>query len=212
MWRPAQEPHTLQIQGLNDKQFPIVDSIIRFGKYDWRVLDVQGDKALILSDRIIETRKYHEKLEPVTWELSSIRRYLNEEFYNAFNQDEQAKIVPLKIYNYENPWFATDSGGDTTDYIFLLSVDGVVKYFGDSRQLRSRNANTKYFIDDHFNGARRAVDTDGNAISWWLRTAGNNTNFAVNVTKDGRVAVGGDFVNRNLAPGGGVRPALWLKL
>ena len=33
---------------------------IRFGRYDWRVLDIQNDMALIITDEIIEQRVYHD--------------------------------------------------------------------------------------------------------------------------------------------------------
>lgn len=32
---------------------------IRFGKYDWYVLDEQDDRALIITEKVIEKRPYH---------------------------------------------------------------------------------------------------------------------------------------------------------
>ena len=34
---------------------------IKFGKYDWYVLDKQNDKMLIITEKVIEKRAYHNK-------------------------------------------------------------------------------------------------------------------------------------------------------
>jgi len=210
MWRPAQEPNSVLSclkQISVHQKYPMIDSIMRLGKYDWRILDVQDDKALLLCDNVIESGKFHERYEAVTWENSSLRKYLNEDFYNTFNTKEQSKIILMPISNYTNPWFGTSCGGETQDNIFLLSVDCVVKYFGDSKQLRNKNENSKYYINDHFNDSRKAVDTNGIASYWWLRTSGNLPELAVFVTADGRIAMSGDFVNRSNDFSVGVRSA-----
>jgi hypothetical protein len=66
-----------------------VGDIVRFGDYDWRVLDVQDDKALLLSEKIIEMREYNYDLVDITWETCTLRKYLNESFYNSFNVDDK---------------------------------------------------------------------------------------------------------------------------
>ncbi|MCL2399049.1 MAG: GNAT family N-acetyltransferase [Defluviitaleaceae bacterium] len=214
LWRPAPE----QAQALHahetdhDDIYSVVGSLIKFGRYDWRVLDIHDNTALIISDKVIELRKYHDRCESVTWSNCTIRQYLNEDFYDTFDNAEKSRIVETRIYNYNNPWFGTSGGDDTIDKIFLLCVDEVTKYFGDSRQLRGGNPNTNYFIDDNFNNTRKALDTVASPSRWWLRTPGNLPHFVASVTTDGRVAVSGDFVNRSDAFSVGIRPALWLKI
>ena len=215
MWRPAQEPDSIfaSLKQVNITQkYPLLDSIMRFGKFDWRVLDVQDDKMLLLCDTVIESGKFNELYEAITWENSSLRKYLNGDFYNTFSLEEKSKILRLPISNYPNQWFGTSSGGETKDYVFLLGVDGVVKYFGDSKQLRSKNTNSYYYINDHFNDARRAVDRNGTLSCWWLRTSGNLPELATFVTADGRISMGGDFVNRSSKFSAGIRPSVWVKL
>ena len=209
MWRPVQKLGQALLSHVaprdQDHKHPMLGSLITFGNIDWRVLDVHNHEALLLSDKILETRRFHHELTSVDWSSCSLRHYLNTELYQIFDQEEQSRIVEIDIPNHNNPWFKTDGGSDTLDNIFLLSIEEVVRYFGDSRQLRDGNANTKYFIDDHFNIDRKTVDSS----SWWLRTVGSNPNFVANVTKDGRISVSGDFVNRN---NNGVRPAMWIKI
>ena len=214
MWRPAQEPNSVfaSLKQVNiTKKYPLLDSIIRFGNFNWRVLDVHDDKVLLLCETVIESVKFHEQYEVITWENSSLRKYLNEDFYNAFSLGEKSKILQLPITNYPNSWFGTSSGGETRDNVFILSVEGVVKYFGDSKQLRSKNTESAYYISDHFNDSRKAVDRNGTPASWWLRTSGNLPELAVFVTHDGRISMGGDFVNRKSQFSAGVRPSIWIK-
>jgi len=214
MWRPAPTPNPeLQINKyIANKSYPIVGSILCFGRYNWRVLDVQGGRVLLLSDKILERRKFHEEFCSITWKDSSIRKYLNENFYNTFDESEQDRIAEIRISNYNNPWFGIEGGEPTNDKIFLLSLEEVVNYFGDSRQLRGKNPITRYYIDDHFNSARKALDENGSEAWWWLRTIGNNIGLAVAVISDGRITVSGEFVNRGIEFDRGMRPALWLNL
>ena len=215
MWRPAQEPDSIfaSLKQVNNAQkYPLIDSIMEFGKFDWRVLDVQDDKVLLLCDTVIELGKFNELYEAITWENSSLRKYLNEDFYNTFSLEEKSKMLRLPVPNSPNQWFGTSSGGETKDYVFLLDVDGVVKYFGDSKQLRSKNANLGYYINDNFNDARKAVDKNGTFSCWWLRTSGYLSELATFVTADGRISMGGDFVNRSSKFSAGIRPCIWVKL
>ena len=210
MWR---NPHNVS---LSNKEHEVdgvnVGSLVKFGGFDWRILDVQSDKALVLSESVIAQRTFHEKYETVTWELCSLRSYLNNDFFHTFGKEEQAMIVPVKITNHNNQWFGTDCGNDTTDKIFLLDIESVVKYLGDSRQLRHKNKNTKYFISDDFNADRIVVNKENLPTAWWLRSSGNISRFAATVTIDGRISIGGDFVNRMNTFESGVRPAMWVNL
>jgi len=215
MWRPAKEPQTAPStskQVAIRKHYPILESIIRFGNQDWRVIDVQDDKALLISEHVLEVRAFHEQHTPITWSDSTLRAYLNHEFYNTFTAEEKAKILPMPITNYNNPWFGTDCGPETVDHLFLLSAEGVVRYFGDSKQLRAKNINSKYFINDYFNEARKATLLNGESAGWWLRTSGNLSDLAAFVTDEGRVSMSGDFVHRSNEAAPGVRPLFWLEL
>jgi len=47
----------------------IKDGIIIFGNYKWRVLDIKDDRALIITENIIELRWYHNDFVHTTWEI-----------------------------------------------------------------------------------------------------------------------------------------------
>lgn len=212
---------------------------IRFGKYDWFVLDKQDDRMLIITEKVIEKRPYHHEECEVTWEICDMRKYLNNEFYNSFNKTDRERMVEVVNENNDNSWYGTRGGNTTTDKIFLLSVDEVIKYFGDSGQIRTRYmypncdwCNDEYlpWIDDKYSLNRRAVDDTGVVRSYKLRSPGCNEKCVTNVMgfcgdghDQGSVSISG---NCELSEDGhfsfdsigdlnradGVRPAMWVRI
>lgn len=189
----------------------VKDDIITFGKYNWRVLHLKDGRALIITEDIIELRWYHNEFVDITWADCDLRKYLNNEFYNKFSQDEKAKIITVTSRNPDNPWFKTKEGIDTTDSLFLLSLEDVCEYFGDSTAKLRNKGNQTWLIDDENNGKRQAKY--GNDFHWWrLRSPGYYGRTAASVSYYGYVYVRGNGVYGRPRDGGGVRPALWLKL
>jgi hypothetical protein len=103
----------------------------------------------------------------------------------------------------------TKGGKETSDRVFLLSIEEIVQYFGDSGQLSNKDRGNKYWIDDQYNTSRIAKNADGEYVWWWLRSPGNSNNRAVYVLDRGFIDFSGGFFSRD---DGGIRPALWLKL
>jgi len=207
--------------GWSEKRAPSVGSTITFGAYDWRVLEVKNGKALLIAQDITHVNMpYNEEWVDVTWETCTLRKWLNEEFYNSFSAEEQRQIVPTAVTNDKNQWYGTDGGKTTQDRIFLLSIAEVVKYFGDSGDLRNERRNDSdgelddngYYLDDEYNNERIAF-YGGESAWWWLRSPGGLSSSAAFVFLDGRVFVTGSSVKfaTDLA-NVGVRPALWLNL
>ena len=184
-----------------------------FGGYDWLVLDIDAEvkKALLLSKYVLETRSYHGVFEEVTWETSDIRNYLNGEFYDSFAEADKARIVETRVVNNNNPWLGTTAGNKTTDKVFLLSLEEVVKYLGDSGQLANRDHpdNKKWGFSDSYNEMRITTNTIGQKYWWWLRSPGYDNNYTTCVESDGLVSVNGSCVYYD---DGGVRPAMWINL
>lgn len=190
-----------------------VGSTIKFGKYDWQVLDVQEDKALLLADKVTHVNvPYHITCEGVTWETCSLRKWLNNEFFHQeFTKEEQEKIALATIQNESNQWYSTQGGGETSDNIFLLSISEVVHYFGDSGQLINRPGKGTSYIDDRYNNARITNSIGKEKIAWWwLRTPGIR-NHAAFINYDGWLLIHGYRIDNNNSCGG-VRPAILLKL
>jgi hypothetical protein len=156
---------------------------IQFNKYDWYVLDKQEDRLLIITEKVIERRPYHNQEYEATWESCDMRKYLNDEFYNYFGENDCARIIEVTNENPDNPWYGTSGGNPTADMIFLLSIDEVVKYFGDSGQRETRIKSTDFswckdeywpWLNDQYDINRRAVDNAGIVRFWTLRSPGAN--------------------------------------
>ncbi|CBH27139.1 hypothetical protein lse_0988 [Listeria seeligeri serovar 1/2b str. SLCC3954] len=95
-----------------------IGSILSFGNYNWRVLDIKENSALIITENIIEHRVYHDAYKQITWADCALRFYLNGEFYNTFSATEKSKIVSVINKNDDNQWYGTDGGVNTKDSIF----------------------------------------------------------------------------------------------
>ena len=84
---------------LLETQKPKVGDLYLFGGYDWRVLEVQEKQILLLSDKILEQRAYHSSYSDITWDNCALRQYLNDEFYNKFNQSDKDRIILVFFAN-----------------------------------------------------------------------------------------------------------------
>jgi hypothetical protein len=176
--------------------------IVAFGDYEWRVLEVSDDKVLLLSEYVIEYKPYHNSKTDITWAQCDLRSYLNGEFLNSFSDDDKLLIAKTENTNSNNPWSGVPGGNLTDDYFFLLSVEDVLKYFGDSGELNSPNESAQY------NDARKAYERDSTESEWWwLRSPGYHGDQAASIGRGG--SLNGTSVSN---VGGGIRPALWLNL
>ena len=194
---------------------------ISFGSYEWRVLEVQNNTALIITEYIIEQRAYHNAYKDITWADCSLRKYLNSEFYDRFSAAEKSRIIPVLNKNPDNQWYGTKGGTDTQDSIFLLSIEETVcRYFGDSSsKLYSPGKNQRYWFErkDKNNSKRiaRLESRKEGSWWWWLRSPGRVSIKAVYIHGDGNIGIqGNNILKGNISDGeckGGVRPALWLK-
>jgi hypothetical protein len=194
-----------------------IGQTITFGGYIWKVLDVQGSMALVITEDIIELRPYNAVYDFVTWETCTLRYYLNNDFYNTFSEKERDMIIETVVYNPDNLWYGTPGGNDTVDRVFLLSLEEVDKYFGNSGDyLNTRGLPDKsdppWWFTNQYDSAREAK-YNGSLDRWWLRSQGRYNSHASFVDDEGEVRVSAfseaAFVDFRYT---GVRPAMWLDL
>ncbi len=191
-----------------------VGSIIRFGFYEqdnntsngkeeieWKVLAVEGNKALIISQYALDCQPYNTSDTSVTWETCTLRKWLNETFYNAaFGTYHQQMVSSSTVTADKNPDYSTNPGNSTTDQVFLLSNTEAIKYFTSDSVRQCQG--TAYCH------AQGAFDGNGNCW-WWLRSPGYFSDHAADVDHVGSVSnYGFDVDNDHDA----VRPALWINL
>ena len=192
-----------------------VGNTVYFGNYEqddddsdgkepiaWRVLAKENNRILVISNNVIDHKPYNKvdnfinfyssygtiKLSLTPWEICSLRTWLNDTFLNeAFNSEEQAMIpyVTVTANSYCDYDGTVYPANDTTDQVFLLSVDEANQYF-DSDTARS--------CDEW----------------WWLRTPVEKlayANYTVYTVSDhGIISTPGYTFRTSL----GVRPAMWI--
>lgn len=195
----------------------------------WRVLSNTGGQLFLLSDQNLDVFQYHTEEENVTWETSTMRSWLNgydasanaggdsgtdytnDNFLNiAFSINEQTAIAGTDVVNGPNPDYDTDGGDGTTDRIFLLSIaeasnSGYFPKYSSSRY----SANTPYVADGGRLGTYMKGEDEGYLDRWWLRSPGQNNQFAAFIEEDGGDVFDGNPVSNKTTA---VRPAFNLNL
>ncbi len=125
----------------DDGQFG--DSEYRYFKWErirWRVLANDGETLKVLADTGLDCQSYHEMGAPVTWADSSLRRWLNGEFYRtAFDSTERDAIVRQKV---DNAAYDKSSAGKDED------------------RLKNKNKNENDTAESSTNAAENSTDTD----------------------------------------------------
>jgi len=183
---------------------------IEFGGYRWIVLDVNGERALIIAENIVDRRPLSESNSATTWEYSCIRYWLNNDFYNSLTFSDRNQIIASEIINDNNRWFESYAGQNTVDHIFLLSLEDIFQYLGGVTQGDVWNEYVGMVgVWDERNDERVAYDTNGEAHWWWLRSPGQHDNFNANISINGTIMMQGISSDNQ---GGGVRPAMWINL
>ena len=170
--------------------------IITFGRYEqdnnlnngaepieWLVLSVKDPdansfdffpKALLLSKYALDTLPYHDVAGGITWEKCSLRKWLNDSFYNTAFTESERKLI--KMVTNSNPDVKSSyvgvvlGGSNTMDNIFLLSIDEAKDYlssagFGKCEATAYAKAKGAY------------KSSDGKTI-WWLRSPGDYSSHA----------------------------------
>ena len=183
----------------------------------WRVLSNADGKLFLLADQNLDVKPYNTSRTSITWEKSTIRSWLNgyeasqnnagtdyssDNFIDtAFSSEEQGTIADTYVYNATqsdrrsnpNPNYRTSGGNNTTDKIFLLSIEEAnnSSYFPNGNDSRI-STNTAYVA------SHSGMSGVGAADYWWMRSPGVDAELAaftgVNVGVN-NVNNAGDYVD-----------------
>ena len=155
---------------------------IRFGPYKWIVLKENNNEKTLFCKELVARREYHSVYEKITWETCELRKWLNEEFYNRFSEEEKKVICKTLIETPKNREYHKKGGRPTEDYVFLLSIQEA-----------------------------QSIDPELLAVGkpWWLRSPGAGQSYAAVVNSTGNIRTDGAEVFREYLR---VRPALNIKV
>ena len=158
---------------------------------------------LLISEYVLDCIEYNYKIDkyyPITWAQSTLRDWLNDDFYNeAFDNDSKRIILDSEVNPDNNAEYSTYQGVSTTDKIFLLSINEAEKYMDVDNRISKPTEYTKTLL----NGKTYANE----AIWWWLRTVGCGDCYAAGVDSRGKLDYDGSLYDRDDA---GIRPAMWV--
>ena len=168
----------------------------------WTVLKVEGNRALLLSDKVVDMKPYNTDKNDFTWENCSLRKWLNEDFYGkAFSAEEQQMIVKTTVHNKDITVHGYSLGNDTEDYIYILSSEEM------STGRNVRKAGQTQTAKDN--------SPHGRVFRYWRRDPATLTSYGYDYMKmctmecDGNEVYYGSSLNSKEV---GVRPAMWVNV
>ena len=195
---------------------------------EWRVLDKKGDEVLLISEYGLDAQPFDTSgKERVEWEDSTIRKWLNDDFYNsAFSEDEKANIVLSASEGFEKnnesihamggkPYAHLERG--TEDKLFLLSYTELVQYFPGSHGMGAYESGRGYdeIVCYPTEYAKQRLDPfyKTEACGWWLCNPQYDTGDGSQRTRDiEMVSAYGEWkiTQKQYDKENAVRPAMWV--
>lgn len=197
----------------------------------WRILEINNNEALLLSDQVLDVSRYNEEDVVIDWSTSSLRSWLNgydktkntyKEDYrdnnfldDAFSEREQEAILKKTLPNAKNISYGIADSVSTTDKVFLLSEEDI--YSSQLSYQHGFTMNGNLYDENRQCTSSMYAKAKGLSWSilsgyegkhnWWLRSAGSDAYHAVSVNAMGWVnAIG----TQNTATNVGVRMAIYL--
>ncbi len=174
---------------------------------EWIVLDRYKDKVLLIAKDALDSKKYNEELTSVTWETCTLRKWLNEDFYNeAFSDADKAIIADTKLNNHDSTAYRKSYGGNNTvDKVFPLSYNEA-NYYLPTHEFSLAKA-TLYAKEQG-----SYVNAGSGLCWWWLRSPGAANNHAaranINDTVERFSVMGLQVSQANYS----VRPSVWIEV
>lgn len=195
---------------------------------EWIVLAKNKNRLTLLSKKVLELMPFHDKYEGAYWPNSSLRKWLNGDFFKtAFSKDEQKAIVSSTHANYVFDNELREKKQNSEDKVFLLNVIDAMEYFTDEKTSRKvfdfnldayevKNNNsaftknfyctviTPYANRDHMFYNMSPIG-DGVTATWWLCDTYADKGFA---SYTGFVGSGFRVNSERVMENHGVRPAI----
>lgn len=187
---------------------------------EWDILTISSGKALLLANLILDSQDYYSSNSNTSfshnggtgycnnYELSNIRQFLNDNFYNtAFNGLQKALIETIEVDNSASSAEEKASKyacNNTLDKMFLLSYSDLTNSsYGLDSEIARQTKGTDYAKAQ---GLQVYASYYGNSC-WWLRSPHDTVNGAYCIYWDGVFEGNIIFITQR-----GVRPALWIEL
>lgn len=172
---------------------------VKFGRFNgrpisWIVLSEDDGNMLLLSKFALTHMPYNDVLELSTWDMCSLRKWLNNDFYfKCFNKEEQSFMVKHLVNADTVSEHELNPGEDVEDYVHILSFKEYLDYFSSI----GRNLTWKC-----------KLLPDMRLRQCWVRNYGADRFRAGFIGRSGTLHEGGSAVN---SPRNAVRPVIVVK-
>lgn len=218
---PPDEEKYPRASSLKDAE---VGQLVSFGRYEqdadpattdeeilWLVIDKNGSELKLMSLYCLDTIHFMKNSDPVRWESSYAREFLNGEFFHqAFSAAEQAMIKTVAVKNTPNPIHGTGGGEDTLDKVYIFSLEEAMEFYGiitpEERFYDGVYAQaTQHAIN---NGAWLELPGSTNCW-WWLRSTGGSDQNATEIGSLGYLSFNGNTGETELRS---IRPIIHIEV
>lgn len=199
-----------------------VGQYVKFGSYEqdgndvngkepiqWRVLAVEGDKALLISRYGLSRQPFNKTSSGETWEDCGLRTWMNKTFYKAaFTYDQQQSILTTTIKEdisqCSGDFPPNRLGNNTQDKVFTLSYVEMTEYLPTDYD-RLCVPTEAAILEDCNESDRRYLDDEEKTCWYWMRSPAYNNNILV-------VGWEGEIDTCYMSHYYGVaRPAMWVE-
>ncbi len=172
----------------------------------WDILRKGDDAYTVQLHFLIDTISFNftsnsiNERYPNSWDYSSIRQYLNSEFFTTVFNEYERNLIELNPVINENgasqgspaltdavnyPWVEQSN---TTDYVYLFAyAEATNILYGFSSSPSAEDNNRKASGTDYYHDKVTSFNPDDEGI-YWLRSPGNVDNKVYVVDKDGKIA------------------------
>lgn len=205
----------------------------RFDPIRWRIIGLEGGKACLMADRLLDCQPFNARESPVNWASSTVRSWLNsypaEEneagidyqgkgfLDTAFTAAQREAVLKAGVDNLPNGMYGTDCGNHTEDYVFLLSNDEVFSsntaarngfYAGSGYDDPAKRFRSTLYAKCRGSWWSSVNGYMGNSF-WFMRTNGYTPESVTYICDFGYIYQRGTI---STCEDAGVLPALWIDL
>ncbi len=172
----------------------------------WRILDTDGNTALLLCEYNIDALPFSDP-EKATWQNSSLRTWLNGTFMKTAFNDNEKKAIQTSTVVTEGDVIIGTSDVTTTDKIYIPAIEDVTySLYGFSCKTNEKDS-ARVTVNTGYTATKEGMFGEGEIDTYWLRSKGQYDGEISSVMING-------YLNYHVSSdkNNGVRPMLRLNI
>ena len=210
----------MMIRAAQRIEFSVHGNLVEFGRYEqdanadngaevieWIVADVdqENNTCVLVAKHAIEYLPMRAKTTTATWENSTLRKWLNQDFYKSSFDTEEKNLIKKAIIKNTASYPSKKTVKETEDWVFLLNMSEAGNYFKSNEE--------RLCMPTEYVKQKAKGNVYNGYCRWWTRTPGyyqENKKFSC-VSYDGEVK-SADGAKTAVSSNDFVRPAITIDL